>query len=209
MPPLDAITISCRSAALRSLIARPNKRSLSPLAPYPGWALAGCGLQYSIATSPGIWNLFNNFRTVSWTPPSSKPNLFWNRWSEQILAPTLPQWVYWQVFIAALCLVYAVFLIQIADWSALKSVSIVMLVVAMGYGLVTASLVLGGVQSPAARCLSLDGQTLDRGKIWCATMLCIATLISYFGGRESSKWKRANFLLDKTNADTRLEKTAI
>ena len=135
--------------------------------------------------------------------------LFWNRWSEQILAPTLPQWVYWQVFIAALCLVYAVFLIQIADWSALKSVSIVMLVVAMGYGLVTASLVLGGAQSPAARWLSLDGQTLDRGKIWCATMLCIATLISYFGGRESSKWKRANFLLDKTNADTRLEKTAI
>jgi len=130
--------------------------------------------------------------------------LFWNRWSEQILAPTLPQWVYWQVFIAALCLVYAVFLIQIADWSALKSVSIVMLVVAMGYGLVTASLVLGGAQSPAARWLSLDAQVLDRGKTWCATMLCVATLISYFGGRESSKWKQANLLMDKINADTRL-----
>jgi len=106
--------------------------------------------------------------------------LFWNRWSEQILAPTLPQWVYWQIFIAAICLVYAVFLIQIADWSALKSVSIVMLVMAMGYGLVTASLVLGGAQSPAARWLSLDAQVLDRGKTWCATMLCVATLISYF-----------------------------
>ncbi len=123
--------------------------------------------------------------------------LFWNRWSQQIAAPPLPQWVYWQVFVAALCLVYAVFLCQIADWSALKSVSFMMLIMAMGYGLITASLALGGLQSPAARWLSLDGQTLDRGKTWCATMLCVATLISYLGGRESSKWKRANQLLDK------------
>ena len=130
--------------------------------------------------------------------------LFWNRWSQQIEAPALPQWVYWQVFIAALCLVYAVFVCQIADWSALKSVSIVMLVMAMGYGLVTASLVLGGEQSPAARWLSLDSQAFDRGKTWCATMLCVATLISYLGGRESSKWKRANLLMDKTNAEHRL-----
>ena len=127
--------------------------------------------------------------------------LFWNRWSQQIAAPPLPQWVYWQVFIAALCLVYVVFLWQIADWSALKSVSIVMLIMAMGYGLVTVSLVLGGVQSPAARWFSLDDQILDRGKIWCATMLCVATLISYLGGRASSKWKRANLLMDKVNAE--------
>ena len=108
------------------------------------------------------------------------------------------------MFIAALCLVYVVFLWQIADWSALKSVSIVMLIVAMGYGLITVSLVLGGVQSPAARWFSLDDQILDRGKIWCATMLCVATLISYLGGRASSKWKRANLLMDKVNAEPRL-----
>jgi len=134
--------------------------------------------------------------------------LFWSRWSQQIVAPPLPQWVYWQVFIAALCLVYAVFLWQIADWSALKSVAIVMLIIAMGYGLITVSLMLGGEQSPAARWLSLKGQTLDRGQTWCATMLCVATLISYLGGRESSKWKRANSLLDKINSDRQTGKTA-
>jgi len=134
--------------------------------------------------------------------------LFWNRWSQQIEAPPLPQWVYWQVFAAALCLVYAVFLLQIADWSALQSVSVVMLIMAMGYGLVTISLVLGEAQSPAARWLSLDGQALDRGKTWCATMLCIATLISYLGGRESSKWKQANLLMDKINSDRQTGKTA-
>ncbi len=127
--------------------------------------------------------------------------LFWNRWSQQITPPPLPHWVYWQVFIAALCLVYAIFLWQIADWSALKSVSIVMLIMAMGYGLITISLILGGAQSPAARWLSLDGQTLDRGKTWCATMLCVVTLISYLGGRESSKWKRSNQLLEKIDSD--------
>ena len=123
--------------------------------------------------------------------------LFWNWWSQQIAAQPLPQWVYWQVFIAGLCFVYAVFLWQIADWSALKSVSTVMLIMAMGYGLITVSLVLGGAQSPAARWFALDGQIFERGKTWCATMLCVATLISYFGGRRSSKWKRANLLLDK------------
>ncbi len=125
--------------------------------------------------------------------------LFWHRWSQQIAPPTLPGWVYWQVFVAGLCLTYAVFLVQIADWTALMSVSIMSLILAMGYGLITVSLILGGANSPAARWLALDGPTLDRGTTWCAAMLCTATLISYLGGRESSRWKRSQQLLEKVS----------
>ena len=173
-----------------------TSESLSPSAATPEAKVAAANRDRVLLTHffsfliflTGVINIFPSY-------------VFWSRWSQQIAAPPLPHWVYWQVFIGALCWVYAIFLWQIADWTALKSVSFVMLIMAMGYGLISASLILGGAQSPAARWLSLEGPILDRGTTWCATMLCVATLISYLGGREASKWKRANQLLDKINND--------
>ena len=126
------------------------------------------------------------------------PAMFWNRWIQQLDPAAIPRWVIWQTFVAGLCVVYAVFLLQIADWSALKAVSVVMLILAMAYGLISVSLLLGGGNGPIARTFNIEGATLNQATKWSAAMLCVTTLISYLGGREASKWQRTAQLLAKT-----------
>ena len=130
------------------------------------------------------------------------PAMFWNRWSQQLDPAAIPRWVILQTFVAGMCVVYAVFLLQIADWSALKAVSVVMLVLAMAYGLISVSLLLGGGNGPIAQILHLEGATLDRATKWSAAMLCVTTLISYLGGREASKWQRTCQLVHRMSDAT-------
>lgn len=113
---------------------------------------------------------------------------------EESLA-SLPRWVYLQVFAAILHVVYAIFLVQVADWSSLRAVSWALLVIAMAFGLLSTGLIVGDGSGIVGRLLELQGSLVRRAGLWCVAMLCVSTLFSYLGGRESSRWQRSEALL--------------
>ena len=119
----------------------------------------------------------------------------WYQWSEAELQNALPRWVYLQVFAALLHVVYAVFLVQVADWASLRAVSWAMLAVAMTFGLLSTGLIVGDGAGFVPQFLDLQGTLVQRAGFWCVAMLCVATLASYLGGRESARWQRAETLL--------------
>jgi len=119
----------------------------------------------------------------------------WWRWSELDVATAFPRWVYLQVFAALLHVVYAVFLMQVADWASLRAVSYAMLVIAMSFGLLSTGLIVGDGSGVVPTFLELEGSLVRRAGFWCVAMLCVATLASYLGGRESARWQRAETLL--------------
>ena len=108
---------------------------------------------------------------------------------------TLPRWVYLQAFAAILHVVYAIFLVQVADWSSLRAVSWALLVIAMAFGLLSTGLIVGDGPGMVPQLLELEGSLVRRAGLWCVAMLCVATLFSYLGGRESSRWQRSEALL--------------
>jgi hypothetical protein len=133
---------------------------------------------------------------------------YWYDWSQSLEANPLPRWIYLQVFVAAIHLVYAIFLFQIPDWSAMRAVSVAMLAVAFIFGLFSTGLLVGGGQGVFAAFLGLSFVIVNRAAIWCVAMLFLATLMSYLGGRESTNWRRAEQLLEEilTGSQTRTSK---
>ena len=108
---------------------------------------------------------------------------------------TLDRWMYLQVFLAGLHFVYAIFLVQVSDWAALRTVAVAMLLIAMMFGAVTTGILLGGDGGSIPQFLELRGDLLRRGTYWCVALLVMTTLFSYMSGRESSNWKRTEQLL--------------
>ena len=117
------------------------------------------------------------------------------QWVAEESSTLLPRWVYLQFFAATLYVVYAIFLIQISDWSALRAVSWALLVIAMAFGLLSTGLIMGDESGIVPKFLELQTALVRRAGLWCVAMLCVATLFSYLGGRESSRWQRSEALL--------------
>ena len=119
----------------------------------------------------------------------------WLAWAGADEPGALPRWIYVQIFVAALHIVYTIFLLQIPDWSALRAVSYAMLGFAILFGAVSTGLLIGGAHGTVAR--GLEVATVLRGPagIWCVAMLILSTLVSYMGGREAGSWRRADLLL--------------
>ena len=100
-----------------------------------------------------------------------------------------------QCFLAALHLIYAIFLVQIKDWSALFTVAIAMLAVAVVFAAVSAGLLTGGGQGVIAQFLEIPHVLISQASIWCVAMLCLATMMCYIGGKVAVNWKRTEQLL--------------
>lgn len=121
--------------------------------------------------------------------------IYWRHWNTLDVVQSLPRWVYLQVFAALLHVVYAIFLLQVADWASLRAVSFAMLAIAMTFGLLSTGLIVGDGSGFVPKFLELEGSLVQRAGFWCVAMLCVATLASYLGGRESARWQRAEKLL--------------
>ncbi len=86
---------------------------------------------------------------------------------------------------------YAGYLLQLPDWGTAWVLSIVMLVFATGYAALLGVLTLANQQSQLVQFLEL-GDMLPGGQamIWCLVMLGIYSLLAYFSGRVSFRWRR-------------------
>jgi hypothetical protein len=119
----------------------------------------------------------------------------WYQWTQMVETMPLPRWIYLLIFVGAIHFVYAIFLAQIPDWSAMRAVSVAMLAIAFVFGFVSTGLLIGGGQGNLIDFLGIPFILNRQACIWCVAMLCLATLMSYWGGRESSNWQRAEHLL--------------
>ncbi len=116
-------------------------------------------------------------------------------WYHAVETTILPRWIYLLVFVAAVHVIYAVLLFQIPDWSTLRAVSIALLGIAFVFGLFSTSLLFEGGGGIITNFLGLSYSIVQRAVIWCVAMLCLSTLMSYWGGREAAQWQRAEQLL--------------
>jgi hypothetical protein len=120
----------------------------------------------------------------------------WYSWSIVSLDGDLPRWTYLQIFVASLHVIYAIFVFQVADWSALKAVSAALLVVAAIFGFVSVNLTLAGGNSTVAVFLGLPPAMIRNAMIWCVAMLLLAIVSSYLSGREALNWQRVDQIFD-------------
>ena len=126
----------------------------------------------------------------------------WWQWSQADTGTLLPRWIYLQIFVAILHIVYAVLLVQVPDWSTLLSIAIVMLVFAFIFGLFSVGLVANS-NGLLSQFLQIPGSLGRKACIWCVAMLVLATLASYLAGRESTHWRRTEVLLAQVLAKSR------
>ena len=119
----------------------------------------------------------------------------WYQWTQAESESPIARWIYLQIFIAAIHVLYAIYLVQIPDWSALRSVAVAMLAVAAVFGLISTGLLLGGNDGSIAKFLDLPYVLSRSATIWCVAMLCLATLMTFMSGRESLNWQRTEQLL--------------
>jgi hypothetical protein len=96
------------------------------------------------------------------------------------------------LLLGALQGVYALYLIQLPDWSTVWVVSIVMLVLAAGYAMLLAVLALGGGNTPLATALELDEFADQRPELVCLILLALSGLLSYLLGRASYRWNKSS-----------------
>ena len=106
------------------------------------------------------------------------------------VASVTPRWIYILMFVGAIHVVYAFYLSQVADWSALWAISILMLVATCLYALFSTAILLDDGFGPVIRFLQLPVAQMRSASIWCLIGLCLSVLMSFLCGRESLQWKR-------------------
>jgi hypothetical protein len=103
----------------------------------------------------------------------------------------IARWALALLLASGLQAAYAGYLLQLPDWGTTWVLSIVMLVFATGYAALLGALTLANQQSQLVQFLEL-GDMLPGGQamIWSLVMLGFYSLLAYFSGRISFRWRR-------------------
>lgn len=99
-------------------------------------------------------------------------------------------WVYILVLASGIQLAYAVYVLQLPDWSTVWVAALVSLCLATGYAMFTGVSLLSNEQSRIIQGLGLSEIRGHRIAGWCLVMLSITGLSAYVGGQTSVRWQR-------------------
>ncbi len=100
------------------------------------------------------------------------------------------RWAYLVLMLAALQGAYAAYVHQLPDWSTVWVVTVVTLVIATGYALMLGLTFITRSDAWVVSVLDLgDVFRGGRASVWCFVMLCLTSLVSYFTGRISVRWR--------------------
>lgn len=122
--------------------------------------------------------------------------LAWGGWAALPVEPMGSRWIFIMIYLGALHLMYAVFLFQVPDRSALWAISLFLLVVGCVHGVFTAGTWLDAGSGPVSRFLQLPASETAAVTLWCFLHLCFSALLCYLCGRQALKWKQS--LLEKS-----------
>ena len=104
----------------------------------------------------------------------------------------MSRWALALLLAGGLQIAYAVYLMQLPDWSTAWVMSVVMLVLATVYAALLGALTLAKPQSQFIQFLELgDKLPGHQATIWCLMMLVLSACLAYFSGRISFRWRRA------------------
>jgi hypothetical protein len=104
----------------------------------------------------------------------------------------------WALLLLMLGLVqgaYALYLVQLPDWSTVWAASLLMLILAACHAMLLAVLALGGGNTPLATALELNEFADQRPELVCLMMLALTGLASYLLGRTSFRWHKSEAAL--------------
>lgn len=125
--------------------------------------------------------------------------------NHEYVSGSIARWVYLQLFVAFLHGIYAILVLQICDWSTLRSASIFTLIFAAAFGFIAVSLLLSGGDGPVARILELPFSLVPQAMVWSVTMLLLLLAGSFIAGVEAANWKKMERLfLQVSKTDSRL-----
>ncbi len=100
------------------------------------------------------------------------------------------RWAYLVLMLAMLQCAYAAYVYQLPDWSTVWVVTIATLVMATGYAMMLGLTFISNGDAWAVRSLDLgDVIRGGRASLWCFLMLCLTSMVSYFSGRISVRWR--------------------
>ncbi len=94
--------------------------------------------------------------------------------------------------LGSLHLAYALYLVQMPDWSSSWTLTAATLLEAALYAAILTTIVLSQGQSQIIQSLDLAHHVANgRAAAWCFVMFCLSGVVAYFCGRMSIRWRRA------------------
>lgn len=109
------------------------------------------------------------------------------------------RWALALLLASGIQLAYAVYVIQLPDWSTAWVVSFVTLVTATGYAMFLGIAILAKPDSQIIQLLDPAYTVFGKKAAgWCLIMLSLSSLLAYFSGRISVRWRHAYDLLTRT-----------
>lgn len=113
--------------------------------------------------------------------------------------PGVSRWAFALLLASAVQLAYAIYLMQLPDWSTAWVVSLFTLATATGYATLLFIAILAKSDNQVIQLLELaDNVYGKKAAGWCLIMLSISSLLAYFSGRISVRWHRAYDLATRT-----------
>ena len=108
-------------------------------------------------------------------------------------APGIPIWVHAVFLIAGIESAYALYVVQLPDWSTVRVVGLAALVLAAAYALFAGVSVLADEQNRLVRWFGLADRVYGHTVTgWCLVMLTVNGLLAYCAGQWSLRWQRTS-----------------
>jgi hypothetical protein len=128
------------------------------------------------AMIPGVWDVIEHL-TIEDSP-------YVARWAFLLLALGLVQ------------IGYSVYLIQLPDWTTVWVVTLYALAMAAIYAMVFGLTLITSTDGTLVGVLQLHDKVAGgQAALWCLCMASLFTLLAFFAGRMSVRWRRAELVL--------------
>jgi hypothetical protein len=166
----DAVAEEVAETAMRGIVrgCEPHPHNVSATK-WLAWvlvAVAVCG------ATPAVLDIVSHLRTVG--------------------SPAVAVWAYLSLWIALIEISYAIYLVQLPDWSSVWVATLVTLAIAASYAMLLGLTYLSPVDGWLVRALDLsDHLAGGRAAGFCFIMVCLTSLVSYLSGRMSVRWYHA------------------
>jgi hypothetical protein len=106
------------------------------------------------------------------------------------------RWALVLLLLGGVQVAYALYLVQLPDWTTVWVVTIYSLVLAAIYAAVLGLVLISREQGLVVNALQLADK-LEGGKaiLWCLCMVSLSTILAFFAGRLSARWHKTEMLL--------------
>ncbi len=121
----------------------------------------------------------------------------WEMW-DYLQAPDVPvdTWVLVVLALGLVQLAYAVYMVQLPDWTSAWVVSLMSLLLAGSYGVLLGIVVMSAQGSAIIQTLQLDHEIANQKvALWSIAMISTTSLLSWYAGHCSNVWHRAESVL--------------